>query len=93
MYESRRLQRDPTPEPPDAIAILALDPIEAPTLRKSTRHSRPPDRLLLRELFDIFLALPTRGLFFRIGSPLTLTTSSDADRAGCPDTHRSTTGR
>ena len=31
----------------------------------------------------------SRGLFFPAGSPLRLTGSSDADWAGCPDTHRS----
>lgn len=43
-YERRRLQRDPTPKLPDATVVPAHDPIEAPILQRSTRHSRPLDR-------------------------------------------------
>lgn len=38
------------------------------------------------------LGTSSRGLFFPVGNPTSLTAYLDADWAGCPDTRRSTTG-
>ncbi|RVW57294.1 Serine hydroxymethyltransferase, mitochondrial [Vitis vinifera] len=45
----------------------------------------------IRRIIRYLRGSPTRGLFFPIGSSLQLVAYSDADWAGCPDTHRSTT--
>jgi hypothetical protein len=46
----------------------------------------------IRHIIRYFIGSPTRGLFFPTHSTLHLTTYSDVDRAGCPDTRQSTTG-
>jgi hypothetical protein len=46
----------------------------------------------VRRLIRYLIGSPTRGLFFPKHSPLTLTSYSDADWAGCPDTRKSITG-
>ncbi|RVW59700.1 Retrovirus-related Pol polyprotein from transposon RE1 [Vitis vinifera] len=45
-----------------------------------------------RRIIRYLRGSPTRGLFFPTGSSLQLVAYSDADWAGCPDTHQSTTG-
>eukprot|EP00268_Persea_americana_P059265 TRINITY_DN7252_c0_g2_i3.p1 TRINITY_DN7252_c0_g2~~TRINITY_DN7252_c0_g2_i3.p1 ORF type:complete len:904 (-),score=94.40 TRINITY_DN7252_c0_g2_i3:300-3011(-) len=46
----------------------------------------------VKRIIRYIIGTSTRGLFFPVGTPLTLTAYSDADWAGCPDTRRSTTG-
>ncbi|XP_019080418.1 retrovirus-related Pol polyprotein from transposon RE1 [Vitis vinifera] len=46
-----------------------------------------------RRIIRYLRGSPTRGLFFPTGSFLQLVAYSDADWAGCLDTHQSTTGR
>ena len=45
----------------------------------------------VKRIIRYILGSPTGGLFFPIGTPLTLTAYSDADWAGCPNTRRSMT--
>jgi len=46
----------------------------------------------VRHLIRYLIGSPTRGLFFPKHSTLTLTSYSDVDWAGCPDTRKSITG-
>ena len=46
----------------------------------------------IKRIIRYILGSPTRGLYFPTGTPLVLSTYSDADWAGCPDTRKSTTG-
>ena len=46
----------------------------------------------VKRTFRYILGSPTQGLFFRVGTTLTLTTYYDVDWAGCPDTCRSIIG-
>ena len=46
----------------------------------------------VRRIIRYLRGSPTRGLFFPTDTSLQLVAYSDADWAGCPDTHRSTTG-
>ncbi|XXG45961.1 hypothetical protein AAC387_Pa02g0911 [Persea americana] len=47
---------------------------------------------VVRRIIQYLIRTPTRGFFFPSNNHLSLKAYSDADWAGCPDTHRSTTG-
>nr|XP_019071101.1 uncharacterized protein LOC109121078 [Solanum lycopersicum] len=47
----------------------------------------------VRRIIQYLLRISTRGLFFPSRSSIRLNSFSDSDWAGCPDTHRSITGR
>ncbi|XP_050222620.1 uncharacterized mitochondrial protein AtMg00810-like [Mercurialis annua] len=60
-----------------------------------SRFMQSPRHLHLaavRRIIRYILGSTSRGLFFPVGSSLHLTTYSDSDWAGCPDTRKSTTG-
>ena len=46
----------------------------------------------VRRIIRYLLRTPTRGLYFTVNNSITLKAYSDADWAGCLDTHRSTNG-
>ena len=46
----------------------------------------------VKRIIRYLLGTSTRGLFYKLGSSLTLHSYSDSDWAGCPDSRKSTTG-
>ncbi|KAL6324951.1 hypothetical protein AAG906_019859 [Vitis piasezkii] len=81
----------------DLITLVGLEdtssvdtPMEVNVKYRKDEGDLLDDPTLYRRLVG---SSPTRGLFFPTGSSLQLVAYSDANWAGCPDTHQSTTDR